>query len=326
MPPRGKGKKKKRSGSTPVSEMDFSAAENFIPPLNIDFNTSSGGSVFDDKVANISQLKEPSETQKRLSKLIDERANKFTYKDSTIADINRKTTRAVSGYKTKLGEFVYEDGKPVKANIRYHIHYTSDLEEHYMTGVLHNDSSKLIFPLKLSQFSIYNNLNKQKPMVLKPTVRKLTKKDYNKGIITRYFAKKANEIMSAPFEISKDQFNTSSLYVYATFQWKISGEKGIVGILNGLSINQAQKSIPNIGRFLSPFQFYKGRTTVVTEEDILNKLGVVKTTQQTTTEGATADTNTTSTTTTTTQTQTGPPPGVMGGGAGGAGGGGGGGY
>ena len=48
-----------------------------------------------------------------------------------------------------------------------------------------------------------------------------------------------------------------------------------------------------------------------TEEDVLDKLGVVKTTQQTTTESNRPST--------TTQTQTGPPPGVTTGGAGGGG-------
>ena len=322
MPSRGKGKKKR---SKPVSEMDFSAAENFIPPLDIDFNVgpgTSGGGFFDEKIANISQLKEPSETQKRLSKLIDERAGKFTYKDSTIADINRRTSRAVSGYKTKLGEFVYGDGKPVKANIQYHIHYISNLEEHYMTGVLHNDSSKLIFPLKLSQFSTYNNLNGQSPLGLKPKVLTPTKKDYTKGSIIRYFAKKSNEVMSPPFEITDKEFNKSPLYIYATIPWRISGDKGLVNLINAMSINEAKKSIPNIDKFLNPFQFYKGSTKMdkLNKEEILDRLGVVTTTQQTTAGSTTTSTSTTTTSpsTTTTQTQTGPPPGVTTGGAGGA--------
>ena len=52
MPSRGKGKKKR---SKPVSEMDFSAAENFIPPLDIDFNVgpgTSGGGFFNEKIAS----------------------------------------------------------------------------------------------------------------------------------------------------------------------------------------------------------------------------------------------------------------------------------
>jgi hypothetical protein len=79
-----------------------------------------------------------------------------------------------------------------------------------------------------------------------------------------------------------------------------------------MNIDEAKEGIPNIGKLLSPLQFYRGKKekTLNTEEEILDKLGVVKTTQQTTTESNRPST--------TTQTQTGPPPGVTTGGAGGA--------
>ena len=309
MPSRGKGKKKKRSGSTPVSEMDFSADENFIPPLNIDFNVgpgTSGGGFFDQKISNLSNMG-------RLNKLINQRKGKSDYNNQTIIDINRRTVRAVTGKITKTGEFIYTDRKPVKPGIPYHIHYTKNLEEHYMTGVSHNQKSKLIYPKKQSVFSTYNTLNKQSPMILKPTVRKLTKSDYTKGSIIRYFAKKSNEVMSSPFEITDKELNKSPLYIYVTFPWRISGEKGLVNIVNTLSINQAKKIITNIDRVINPFQFYKGSTTKLNKlsrEEILDKLGSITTTQQTTTESNRPST--------TTQTQTGPPPGVTTGGAGGA--------
>ena len=323
MPSRGKGKKKKRSGSTPVSEMDFSAAENFIPPLNIDFNVgpgTSGGGFFDQKISNLSNMG-------RLNKLINQRKGKSDYNNQTIIDINRRTVRAVTGKITKTGEFIYTDRKPVKPGIPYHIHYTKNLEEHYMTGVSHNHKSKLILPLKSSRFSTYNVLNKQSPISLNPVNLQLTDKDYTNGVVSRFFARKANEVMSAPFEILSSQFGKSPLYIYTSFSWVISGNRDRVRKLNTYTIYKAKQDIPNIGRLLSPLQFYRGSETLITQEEILNKLGVVKTTQQTTTESSTtANTTTTapSTTTTTTQTQTGPPPGVMGGGAGGAGGGGGG--
>ena len=58
-----KGRKKK-GGKNPM-DMDFSAAENFIPPLNIDFNTGPKG-VFDEKLASIGKLNEVSATQKKI--------------------------------------------------------------------------------------------------------------------------------------------------------------------------------------------------------------------------------------------------------------------
>ena len=211
MPIRGKGKKKRRSGSTPVSEMDFSAAENFIPPMNIDFNVgpgTSGGGFFDDKIASLGNMS-------KFQKLIASRTNGKTYVNPRIENIQRESVRTVSdSMKTKLREFTYEDGKFVKPDLHYHIHYTKDLEEHYMTGVAHNPKSKLIFPINLSVFSTYNSLNKQAPMHIEPTFRELTEGDYSAGVITRYFARKSNQIMSSPFEISSKQFGISPLYVY----------------------------------------------------------------------------------------------------------------
>jgi hypothetical protein len=186
-----------------------------------------------------------------------------------------------------------------------------------MTGWSHNPESKLIFPTKLSVFSTYNSLNKQAPMHIEPTFRKITGKDYSNGVITRYFARKSNQVMSSPFEITSNQFNTSPLYIYTSFLWRITGNKEMVSKLNTRAIKKAVRDIPNIDKLLNPFQFYRGNEALNTEEDVLDKLGIVKTTQQTTTENTTTATTTTTTPSTTT-TQTGPPPGVTTGGAGGA--------
>ena len=48
--------------------------------------------------------------------------------------INSKTNRVVKPEDTgKNGEFTYRDGSPVKEGTSYHIHYTDDLNEYYMT-------------------------------------------------------------------------------------------------------------------------------------------------------------------------------------------------
>ena len=82
MPTKQKGQKKKKRGGKPLSEMDFSAAENFIPPLNIDFNVgpgTSGGGFFDQKISNLSNMG-------RLNKLINQRKGKSDYNNQTIIE------------------------------------------------------------------------------------------------------------------------------------------------------------------------------------------------------------------------------------------------
>ena len=45
---------------------------------------------------------------------------------------------------TQLGEFRYTHGGSVQPGLEYHIHYTNDKEEVFMTGGVHNPSSKII--------------------------------------------------------------------------------------------------------------------------------------------------------------------------------------
>ena len=246
MPSKGKGKKKKKSTFTKnLMAGLLSISENYI----------------------------------KLQKLIDQMAGKAAYVNKTLKMINEKTVRVVGGnLKTKRGEFVSVDGKPVKGRIDYHIHYTKNLEEYYMTQQAHNNiTSKLIFPVKrTSTFSIYNGLNKQSPMILKSDVTPLTRNDYAKSFITRYFAKKANEVMSKPFEISAKQMNKSSLYIYTFISWYIKGERDLVKVLNSRSIRMAEEVMPNIGKYLNPFQLYKKSKALDNEEAILKKLNRYK--------------------------------------------------
>ena len=146
-----------------------------------------------------------------------------------------------------------------------------------MTQQAHNNiTSKLIYRVKnTSTFSIYNGLNKQSPMILKSNVKPPTDKDYDKGFITRYFAKKANEVMSKPFEINSKQMNKSPLYIYTSIPWYIRGNKDLVAFLNSKSIRMAKKIIPNIGKYLNPFQLYRKSKALNNKKAILEKLGVV---------------------------------------------------
>ena len=231
-----------------------------------------------------------SENYIKLQKLIALRAGKNAYVDKTLKTINQKTVRVVTGLdytygaaadggtlKTKEGQFTFTDGKTVKKGISYHIHYTKNLEEYYMTQQAHNNvTSKLIFPVKrTSTFSIYNGLNKQSPMILKSDVRPPTDKNYAAGSITRYFAKKANEVMSKPFEINAKQINKSPLYIYTSFPWVIKGESELVRVLNSRSIRAAEKVMPNIGKYLNPFQLYRKSKALDSPKAVLDRLGVI---------------------------------------------------
>ena len=44
---------------------------------------------------------------------------------------------------TQMGEFRYTHGGSVQPGLEYHIHYTNDKKEVYMTGGIHNSSSKI---------------------------------------------------------------------------------------------------------------------------------------------------------------------------------------
>tara|TARA_B100000131_G_scaffold322606_1_gene377181 strand:- start:27 stop:1004 length:978 start_codon:yes stop_codon:yes gene_type:complete len=324
MPSKGKGKKKKKRGGTPAHLMDFSAAESLIPPLNIDFNVgpgTSGGGFFDEKLAELEtlqeQVREQSANRLKLQKLIDIKKGKVTYTNPIVARVNQNTTRVVKGLKTKSGEFVYNDGKRVKEDTQYHIHYTKALEKYYMTEHQHSNTSRIIFPVKIKDdFTIYNTLSEQTSLKIESTTIAPTEDDYNKGFINRSFARKANEPGSAPFEIKRDQIDTSPLYIYANLNFMIAGTRARVKAFNNDKVTKAARFIPNLKKFINPFQFYREKGNEDIRESILEKLKVSRldsTPTESTTEQATQQT-----TTTTTPSSGGPPPGVMTGGAGGA--------
>ena len=48
---------------------------------------------------------------------------------------------------TEVGEFQYTHGGVVKPGMEYHIHYTNNKEEVFMTGGAHTPSSKIIYKI-----------------------------------------------------------------------------------------------------------------------------------------------------------------------------------
>ncbi len=222
----------------------------------------------------------------KLNKLIKEFQGDIEIKDNTIEMINRKTERVVKPEDTaKNGQFIYRDGSPVKEGTPYHIHYTDDLREYYMTGANHEkDRSLLIVPRKNeTDFSIYNSLNKQQKLKIESESANPTESNYSSGYIERFFARKTNEKQSPIFEIKKEVDGTSPLYDYVSVKWKLTGNKQEVLEFNNKQIEEASKTLPSIKKFLTPLQYYRMEEKDETKEDILAKLGVQKSNGQTTT-------------------------------------------
>ena len=104
---------------------------------------------------------------------------------------------------------------------------------------------------------------------------KLSAKDYQLGVIKRYFIQKANDKNSPIFEIGKrtaPKYRENPLYNLAEIDWVISGEETEKTIgevkqtispeqMNKLSIQSASKIIPNLFLYLpNLLQYFKGNT------------------------------------------------------------------
>ena len=209
-----------------------------------------------------------------IRKIFEDRVAKIRYIDSTISEVVRKTERSVEGLMTKKREFIYGDGILVKSGIPYHIHYTKDNDEYFMTGETHGSVSRLIFPLKRykTTFGYYNVLNKQSQLYISSQATTPTDDDYDNGSFTRYFAQKANEKDSPVFEVSVDDYQSSSLYEYVTLTWHISGDRTEVYRANSLEVFKAQKKLPNVNRVLTPFQYYRFSENLSNLDNIRNRL------------------------------------------------------
>ena len=90
----------------------------------------------------------------------------------------------------------------------------------------------------------------------------------------RYFATKTNDDRSPVFETSKDYFQSSPLYNYASVTWKITGPKSVVREYNELQIDNASEKIPSLKKLLSPFQMYKKDNSLSPSEFIRDRLNL----------------------------------------------------
>jgi len=193
----------------------------------------------------------------KLQRLMSGETN--TNKNPIIRQIHSITERKVENLKAEKNQFRFRNGKVLDKGFPYHIHYTKNLGEFFMTEGKHNSNSQLLIPLNIdtSNFGYYNVLNKQSPMKLNNKVSTPTENDYKKGSYKRYFAKQSNDKNQSAFEVSEQDYKTSPLYNYVELRWYISGKRNYVYAQNIKEIRMASISIPNIERILSPFQWYR---------------------------------------------------------------------
>ena len=214
--------------------------------------------------------------RQKISKINESQKSDTAIVNSLIKSINNKTNRVETGFYAEENEFVYRKGRrPVKKGTPYHIHYTTDLKIYYMTRLQHSQIlSELI--TRVSNFStteIYNRLNPQQSMILKPTIVIPDIDDYKKEYIKRYFAKKTNE-KSNIFEISEKDFQRSPLYDYAELNWFIKGDRKLVKETNIISINIAigEYNFPGLKKVIPEFQYYREQEGLNKKENIEKKL------------------------------------------------------
>ena len=257
-------------------------------------------------------------TNSELNRLLAKRHNKVAVVSSEILRIHENTERVVTNKVAKENEFITKSGKFIPNGTLYHIHYTKDLKQFYMTGKEHNPSTQIIYRKSLynSDFDYYNSLNKQEVLIIENNIILPTEEDYVNRSFIRYFAKKANDLRSTPFEISADDFQFSSMYVYVSLNWYIKGDKDLILKLNNRQKEIASETIPNIGKLLPDYQYFRVDEKSSPKEAVMDRLGT--TTRQS--EQSTTQQSQTQQTTTQQAPPTGPPPGVTSGGAGGAGG------
>jgi len=176
---------------------------------------------------------------------------------------------------TQLGEFKYIHGGSVQPGLGYHIHYTNDKEEVFMTDDTHNSSSKIIEKVNGNQslFSTYSELNSQ---VKEDYPSKHTplpsESDYRIGTFKRYFTQKANNLNGEIFEIKEEDNEINSLFRYIVLDWRISGKKSEVIRGNQVTIDSISRTRGNeqFRKILFPLQYWNPPKGSV--DDIQTKL------------------------------------------------------
>jgi len=192
--------------------------------------------------------------------------------------IKNNAERIITGFKTKKLEFLYRDTSSfVKPDITYTIYYTEDKREIFLTGIPETKNSReIVKSVNDSIFSQYSEIhNYKKTSYPEPYTPILSKEDYNKKTLFRYFTQAVNDETNYVFEISKDTFESkNSLYKYNKTNWTIFGIKNEVERLNTLKIQELQEDFPKISKILFPLQYWNPENKSV--DDLKNKLKRLK--------------------------------------------------
>ena len=185
--------------------------------------------------------------------------------------------RTIQGLITKKSEFIYVDnGSFVPENKTYSAYYLTDKSKLYFTNLITSNYVRQL--IRVNDFDLYEQYT-----AIKSTNREVypsnitldvTDKDYTKGVINRYFVKKANDVNAKVFEISKEDFNKDlTLYDKIKLDWIISGAKNQVIVENRIAINSGAKQFKELRKILSPLQHWRpSKDTPVTLEKKLSLL------------------------------------------------------
>ena len=189
---------------------------------------------------------------------------------SAISKIIEITERVVGNQTTlRDGEFEFSDGTLVKKNVLYHIHYTVDKKEHFMTKGVHGLQSKLIFKRngKQSDYSTYTNLRiRSSDVYLKPYKFIVSDEDYDRGYVRRYYARLKSNSKEAPIEISEDDYNVShNNYFKTSVKWRLGGSKEDIEKSNNAAIELSSKEIPNLSNNLDVLELWEGDEPIQSE-------------------------------------------------------------
>ena len=174
---------------------------------------------------------------------------------------------------TEVGEFQYTHGGVVKPGMEYHIHYTNNKEEVFMTGGAHTPSSKIIYKIggTRSNFLDYIFLkgSESKMKYPKNISRIPTPSEYRIGYFTRFFARKVISTNASIIEVSQSDYEEqNNLFEYIRLQWTISGDKLAVGRENSKTLRSMNLILPGIKQFLNIYQHWR---PAIGSQDYLEK-------------------------------------------------------
>ena len=198
-----------------------------------------------------------------------------------IREIHRKSDRIKTnaGVTPDNSSFVYESNSQfVKKGVSYHIHYTLDFEEYYMTGRTHNKFSRLIRPIDpemISDYSNYVKLNNGEVTRLyqKPVPSRPLPKDYLRGFFYRYFAKKVNDPETPVIEVNTN-FKTPA-YRVEKIKWIISGNPNAVFYQNRLTSDVLLTMFDGSKQILTNYTEYLVMPELGEDEQVMKSLGVL---------------------------------------------------